>query len=299
MPIRMFHIGFNGGNPGFPKSDLTSRYFSNPTDKIVYDINESNVLMIGNFINNDDMQIILTYTKTKILYIGEPITKFNFCYFSNILFQENKCDYYFGVISNKSNKWIKCPFYIYDKFNFQIVNEMVATTPINNKRFCCLINSHDIGNTRLPILTKLSKYGHVDCPGKLANNCSPDDVTRVGGNIEYIKQFVFNICSENFGASHPGYITEKLINCVSGGAIPIYYGELDEVDNLIFNKDRILFLNSTNESHVAEKVNELLLEPSKLESFYKQPVFMDTAEDTIKRINADIFSFFKQLSAEH
>ena len=39
MPIRMFHIGFNGGNPGFPNSDLTSRYFSNSTDKIVYDIN--------------------------------------------------------------------------------------------------------------------------------------------------------------------------------------------------------------------------------------------------------------------
>ena len=56
MPIRMFHIGFEYGNPEFPKTNILSQHFSDAEDKIVFDIRESNILVIGNFVRPDDIQ---------------------------------------------------------------------------------------------------------------------------------------------------------------------------------------------------------------------------------------------------
>jgi hypothetical protein len=134
----------------------------------------------------------------------------------------------------------------------------------------------------------------VVCPGRLANNCSSEEVDRLGTS-EYIKKFIFNICSENFADSHPGYITEKLMNCCLGGAIPIYFGNLDEIDQRIFNKERILFLNANNTEEVAKRVMQLCLNRELMEQFYRQPVFRDTAEEAVKSIGDGVKTFFKDL----
>jgi hypothetical protein len=110
-----------------------------------------------------------------------------------------------------------------------------------------------------------------------------------------LKQFVFNICSENFGECHPGYITEKLMNCCLGGAIPIYFGNLDDIDQRVFNKDRILFLNEGNTTEVAGRIFTMCKNPQLLESFYRQPVFQDTAEEAIRDVGEGVKTFFKSL----
>jgi hypothetical protein len=141
-------------------------------------------------------------------------------------------------------------------------------------------------------MKELSKYMHVVCPGRLENNCSSEEVDRIG-TPEYIKNFIFNICSENFPDSHPGYITEKLMNCCLGGAIPIYFGNLDEIDQRIFNNERILFLNANNVEEVAKRVMQLCLNQELIEQFYRQPAFKDTAEEALKEIGDGVRTFFK------
>jgi hypothetical protein len=293
MPIRMFHIGFEYGSPGFPKTDILSRFFSSE-DKIVFDIRESNVLLIGNFVQDAEMPAIMGFKGPRILYVGEPIGKFRFTRLSDHIFANNMYDFAIGCIANKPGKWIKYPIYATMTTQYKETNAFVSTSLLEGKKICTLINRHDPGNTRLPILRELSNFMHVVCPGQLANNCSNEELNRLG-TPEYLKQFVFNICSENFGECHPGYITEKLMNCCLGGAIPIYFGNLDDIDQRVFNKDRILFLNEGNTTEVAGRIFTMCKNPQLLESFYRQPVFQDTAEEAIRDVGEGVKTFFKSL----
>ncbi len=290
MPIRMFHIGFENGNPGFPKTDILSRFFSSE-DKIVFDIREANVLLIGNFVQDAEIPYIIGFNGRRILYLGEPIGKFGFTRLSDQIFANNIYDFAIGCIANKPGKWIKYPIYATMTTHFKETNDFVSTSQLNGKKMCALINRHDPGNTRIPILRELSNFMHVVCPGRLANNCSNEELDRIG-TPEYLKQFIFNICCENFGECHPGYITEKLMNCCLGGAIPIYFGNLDEIDQRIFNKERILFLNEGNTAEVAGRILNMCKNPLLLESFYRQPVFQDTAEEALKEIGEGVKNFF-------
>jgi hypothetical protein len=294
MPVRLFHIGFEYGNPGFPKTDILSQHFS-PEDKIVFDIRESNVLVIGNFVQDAEIPAIMGFNGPRILYVGEPIGKFGFTRLSDKIFANNIYDFAIGCIANKPGKWIKYPIYATMTAQFKDINAFVSTSRLEEKKICVLINRHDPGNTRLPILRELSNFMHVVCPGRLANNCSNEELDRVG-TPDYLKQFIFNICSENFGECHPGYITEKLMNCCLGGAIPIYFGNLDEIDQRIFNKERILFLNEGNTREVAGRIFAMCKNIKLLESFYRQPVFQDTAEEALNEIREGVKTFFKGLS---
>ena len=74
-------------------------------------------------------------------------------------------------------------------------NKYVKNEDISQKKFCCLINSHDNGNTRVPIYKQLSKISDIDCPGKLLNNCSNEELNSIG-NFEFIKKYLI-IFSKN------------------------------------------------------------------------------------------------------
>ena len=273
---------------------MLSQFFSNPEDKIVFDIRESNALVIGNFVQPNDIPIIMDYKGPKILYVGEPIGKFGFAQLFDEIFAKNLYDYAIGSIANKPDKWIKYPIYYNKVIQFKEANAFISTSKLEDKQLCTLISRHDHGNTRLPILSELSNFMHVVCPGQLENNCSSEEVDRIG-TPEYIKKFIFNICSENFGECHPGYITEKLMNCCLGGAIPVYFGNLDDIDQRIFNKERILFLNEGNTREVAGRIFAMCKNIKLLESFYRQPVFQDTAEEALNEIREGVKTFFKGL----
>lgn len=246
MPLRLFHVGFNFIDPGFGKSTSLSQFFANPDDRIVDIINDANVLVIGNAVKDNDISIINNFAGIRLMYIGEPIGKFPFTRISDEFFFKGLYNFAIGWISNKSQKWIKYPSYYGISDHIKATNALVLAANLAEKRACTLINRHDVGCTRLPILRELTSQGmHVVCPGLLANNCSNEELDRIG-SVEYIRKFVFNICSENFSNCQPGYVTEKLVNCCLAGAIPIYFGTLDEVDAQVFNKDRILFLTHEN-----------------------------------------------------
>ncbi len=139
----------------------------------------------------------------------------------------------------------------------------------------------------------MKQMGEIVCPGKLHNNCSNEELNAIG-NVEYIKKFLFNICSENFGADHPGYVTEKIMNACLGGAIPIYYGELDAIDEKIFNRERIIFINEETEGAM-KKVESLCMNEDELIKHYRQPVFCEGAYEEIMAMDANAMGFFDTL----
>ena len=298
MPITLGYIGFSL-NPVFPDSDTVTRFFKDG-DRVSNILSEINVLIIGDFLTQQENALIQSYKGLRILYVAEPILNLPPCSIAGQIFRENKYTAVIGCISNRGDtrNWIKYPIYRYSvKFtqdSFDEINKQVLTMDrgkIRSKALCALINRHDWGNTRTPIYERLSKIGHVTCPGKLFNNCSNEELNQMG-NIEYIKKFKFNICSENFGNDHPGYVTEKLMNACLGGAIPIYYGELDEIDNKIFNVDRILFLNKDNTDEIADRVKFLYENLDAFEQFYRQPVFCAGAYEEMLAMDVNAMGFF-------
>jgi hypothetical protein len=283
LTIRIKYIGFDAGNPGFKNTDVVTRFFREG-DMVVENIHDANVLIVGNFIRPNEMQQIMGFTKCIVLYVAEPVLNFQMCYYAGELYKRGQFHYLFGCVDNKPFSRVKFPLY-YTSFNhspdvFDKTNAYVKSCDPTKKQFATLISRHDTGNIRDPIHRILTKLGHIACPGPLLNNCSNEELNRIG-NPEYIKRFIFNICPENFGASHPGYITEKLMNACLGGAIPIYYGELDDIDRRVFNADRIIFVDPSNLISLYNTVKELVNDPVKLMDFYRQDVFMPDAYEVM------------------
>ena len=324
MPIKISYIGFSW-DPGFAKGEVLAKFLLEG-DTITTNINETNVLMIGSTLTPDEYALVKKCKGLRVLFLSEPISKLEACSLTYELFKENKYNAVMGCIRNNfENSWIKYPLYkyvfSYGEHTFNDVNEYVKKCNINDKKICFMANRHDWGNTRVPIYEKISQFAFIDCPGKLLNNCSNEEINKIG-NVEYAKKYLFNICSENFGTSHPGYITEKLMNASLGGAIPIYFGELDEIDEQIFNRDRILFLNDENTHEIAEKVKRLIVNrsnceasilgsnceasilgsnceasiqqivESELDKFYRQPVFMETAHEALMGMDTRMMKLF-------
>jgi alpha(1,3/1,4) fucosyltransferase len=84
--------------------------------------------------------------------------------------------------------------------------------------FCNFVYSNPRCKTRIRFFEKLSKYKRVDSGGRLLNNVGGP----VGDKLAFIRDYKFTIAFEN--ASHPGYTTEKIVEPMQAGSLPIYWG---------------------------------------------------------------------------
>tara|TARA_B110000037_G_C17087280_1_gene492487 strand:- start:71 stop:967 length:897 start_codon:yes stop_codon:yes gene_type:complete len=262
-------------------------------------IEECDLLISGPFIDKNNFNLIKNSKCKKYLFISEPIEKHSNYIYSFQLYKEKYFEGIIGCINNIFSKnFIKYPLYILylNKNTLHIIDQYVKNCDLN-KEFCTLINTHDNWNTRKPIYEKLKNIGHITCPSNLLNNCSNEELNKLG-NTTYINKFLFNICAENTLTEVEGYITEKIINCCMGGAIPIYCGWFDEIDSKIMNKNRILFYNSEDEQSLQDvynKVKELMDDRIKLKEFYSQDVFMECAYDTIKFMDNNLKDLYNKI----
>ena len=177
------------------------------------DYENADVVLIGSFsFVYGQSDCIRNIKGKKILFITEPLYVGDY----RQMIREGLFDVVFGCVEHdpQNNKY-KFPlgffyFYSFDKSKLSMLNEAneyIKTCELP-KEFCCLINSHDNTNVRTPVYNALKQLGHITCPGRLYNNCSNEEVNRIGKN-DYLKKFKFNICSENT-LDYPGYITEKI-----------------------------------------------------------------------------------------
>jgi hypothetical protein len=252
---------------------------------------EADIVIVNCFIHSYENFVFLNNTnKTLIGFISEPIEFWNNCgkYFYQ-LYLENKFTMVFGCINEDNLKnYYKYPLYLlyYDYRNnsiYENTNNYVKTCNLEEKQFCALTNTHDFGNTRTEMYNQLSKISNINCPSKLLNNCSNDELNSIGC-VEYIKKFKFHICSESYLTNVGGYITEKLLNCCLGGAIPVYCGSVDDIDSRIFNKNRIIFYNSNDSestNNAFKLVENLMNNNELLNLFYKQDVFTSETYNTV------------------
>tara|TARA_Y100000992_G_scaffold266952_2_gene205208 strand:+ start:5472 stop:6338 length:867 start_codon:yes stop_codon:yes gene_type:complete len=224
-----------------------------------------------------------------ILFITEPIA--NCDHYKDIYkdYKNNYFDIIFGCINHDPvNNRFKFPLYLHNNnfhLNYRnlITNDLVKNMSyddILSKKFCALINRWDPDNIRTDMYNCLIELEKITCPSKLLNNCSNEELNKIEKH-NYLKQFKFNICSENFGNTLDGYITEKLNDSCLGCSIPIYCGNFDEIDGKIFNKNRILFYDYKDKESLNKvylKVKYLLNNNDEFVRFYKQDIYNDPDE---------------------
>ena len=225
----------------------------------------------------------------KILFNGEhPSYIDRFINITNI-----KLDLVIGFTQNNLNitqlyypLWILYYDKVYNQTYFDNINKHIKNIKIEdlvNKKFCCLINSHDSNNTRIPIYSSLIKFNRIDCPGRLLNNMK-NIGTSEKDKIKFMNNYLFNICSENGRGN--GYLTEKLPQCLESLCIPIYYGDINRFNSNIFNINRIINIQDINNlDNIIDKINNLLKNKEELLNFYRQDIFNSNAYKYIEQIN--------------
>lgn len=222
----------------------------------------------------------------KIFISGENLKDNHYAQFADHCLGSSEIDFAMGHEVFDNPRYVRFPVWMDRMFAPECTPEDIRTIcsnlryPIIEKnKFCCMIASHGAGGFREQMFYALSDISTVDSAGRYLHN--DDSLRDEFGDvkIDYMRQYLFNICPENSSAY--GYTTEKLFDAISAGCIPVYWGA-DLADKEVINKDAIIFWDKENNGKEAiRQIGELYSNPKLLEAFLKQPRLMPTAEECI------------------
>ena len=160
----------------------------------------------------------LGFNCIRIFYTGE-----------NIIPDFNLCDYAIGFEHmSVGDRYIRYPLCY---ANYRSIVKKVEETKSRNRnagwenrtKFCAMVvsNGSIADPKRDQLYDDISEYITVDSGGRYRNNIGEPNGVR--NKIEFMKDYSFGLAIEN--VSHPGYCTEKILDCFAAGVIPIYWGD--------------------------------------------------------------------------
>lgn len=199
----------------------------------------------------------------KIFYTGE-----------NIIPDFNECDYAIGFNDiTFEDRYIR---YLCN-YNSDLTRKNISKELIN-RNFCNFIYSNgsmgEGAKLRQDFFTKLSKYKHIDAPGKICNNMIAKELEPRFGDwykskTEFLKKYKFTIAFENSQTN--GYVTEKFFQPIQANSIPIYWGALDISKD--FNTKAFINCNDyKNFDEVIEKIEYLDNNDEAYLAMLKEPI---------------------------
>ena len=138
-----------------------------------------------------------------------------------------------------------------------------------------------------------NKFKHNDGKLRVLDKSRTLEKNNIGSSkVDYLSNFVFNLCSEN--SNTEGYCTEKLMDCVTSGCIPIYWG--DNENEKIFNQNRIIKVDTNKLNSLDDAImtiKHMITDKEQLKNFFEQPVFSKDAQ-----VYVDEFIYKSRLVAE-
>jgi hypothetical protein len=245
MSSTPIHVFFNKFWPGFTeKTDIMDcTFFVQLLEKtyqapihVVHSPDNATVLVESIFGNHS----YLNYKKWRatILYTGES----DYANTQNV----DKYDCVLGFEETRAN-FVKCPlFVIFLITNIRIMKEIEnANRPIPEEippNFASIILSNAYhGKERLQFYNTIKKEIPVFSGGKYDNNVAFVVPGSYNSNemVDFYRRGKFAITMEN--NDKPYYITEKLVNGIRAGVIPIYWGSSRVTE--FFNPRRFIHLS--------------------------------------------------------
>jgi hypothetical protein len=230
-----------------------------------YIINLLRTKFIIEISNNPDFLIYscygtehLNYSCYRVFYNGE-----------NLRTNWNACDFAFGFDYVKDERYFRLPNWIwYENANELLKPKNKKNALLNKTGFCSFVVSNPNSSKRIDFFNKLSKYKKVDSGGRYLNNIGRP----VENKLEFISRYKFNIAFEN--SSYPGYTTEKIIEPLLMGVVPIYWGNKLVTND--FNRNAFLNYNDfKNDEDLIEKIIELDNNDDSYAQMYSEPSYLN------------------------
>lgn len=144
------------------------------------------------------------------------------------------CDYALTHEWDDSERHLRMPYYasILIDDNSAYEKALIERAPITlndlesrPRNFCNFITRNHICRKRNLFFKKLNNYKRVDSAGPYLNNMPNGYILPKGQNIDFIKNYKFNMSFEN--EKHSGYTTEKILFPLLARSLPIYWGNPD------------------------------------------------------------------------
>lgn len=203
----------------------------------------------------------------------------------------NKCDWAFSSCFEEeimNPRHMRLPIdrmggYELDNFGVPPVKKRINIEKIKKEKtkFCNFLYSQDVP-ARNNFFKELSKYKHIDAPGRCMNNMPPIShknprESRLSQNwskekLKFLKKYKFTIAFENF--SKPGWVTEKLTQPMLVNSIPLYFGHKNV--NRDFNtKSFINYNDFKNMKDFIDYIIKVDTDDELYEKILKEPWYKD------------------------
>ena len=176
--------------------------------------------------------------------------------------------------------------------NFSLSRNKTLNIPIKRKFCAALIsNNWSTDGFRFKFINELNKYKKVDMGGKAFNNIGKIIERKKG--IQFFSEYKFSISMEN--SEGDGYISEKIVNSLKSGTIPIYYGDY-MVDEYINPKTYILIKGEKDINEKIEYIKKIDNNDKIYKDILKAKVLLDEkiVDDTNKELKDFLFNIFEQ-----
>ena len=196
---------------------------------------------------------------------------------------------------NYLDRYFTYPFFIYhlNKYkinikNFEIIKENILKGR-NRKKFCAAVISNPYGYFRIDFINKLSKYKKIDMGGRYNNNIG----RKIKDKINFLSSYKFSISMEN--SEGDGYISEKIIDSLLAGTIPIYYGDY-MIDQFINPKSYILIRNRNDIVNKIEYIKKIDNDDKLYKNILKEKIFINEniIENTQMELKYFLYHIFEQ-----
>jgi hypothetical protein len=200
----------------------------------------------------------LTFDCNRVFFTGENIRPRLF-----------DCDYALCFDYSSNKRIIRLPLYVLYKGFETLVNPKDVDQLVSQKsKFCSFVVSNRYSQKRMSFFKKLSEYKKVDSGGGYLNNIGYPVVDK----SEFLKPYKFNIAFEN--TSFPGYTTEKVMEPMVAGSIPIYWGN-PLIDKDFNTKSFINWNDFGSDEAVIERIIELDQDEEKYRKMLTEPWLTD------------------------
>ena len=183
--------------------------------------------------------------------------------------------------------WILEKRYFHIK-NKDFIEQRRKNSLIKKRKFCAaVISNHLYSNGfRIKFINELNKYKKVEMGGKYMNN--------IGGPVKnktkFLTSYKFSIAMEN--TEGQGYISEKILDSLIAGTIPIYYGGY-MIDEFINPKTFILIKNEKDMKKKIDYIKKIDNDEKLYKSILKEKIFID--DNLVKNNNKEKIKFFKHI----
>lgn len=187
-----------------------------------------------------------------------------------------------GVQASRKN-FVSCPLYLaYECTKPFDYSSKITTVP--EKQICSVISSGQLKDrTRYDLLDAFEAKGvHIDRAGAYKNNvgCTVPGAYYEQPILDFYKQYKFVLAFEN--TVKPFYITEKILNPLRAGVIPIYFGSPRIAEYI--NYERILQITPDTIDHCIARIMEISSKPELYLEIVNKPLFVKSKEQLISDI---------------